>query len=400
MLTHLQDTLYGRIEHSPAVLALLQTKEMQRLRHISLSATPPWLITTATYPSRFEHSVGASYLASLVVKQNEPMENALEVVAAALAHDIATPPFSHLTELFMPQFFGKDHEEYAEDVLASSEFSQVLVGLGGDPEKVAKIIQGKLKPWSDLVHGSIDVDNLDNVLRYSVGMGILSKPHYPYSPESIARGFTIANGKVHLKADLLPEILGWTNARHLTYNFIGTDANTIPNQMVKRAIDLAIKAGEIEPGFFRLVDADAWDHLRTACNPQTRQLISQAERWQFHERVFLYESLGPSSALQAWLENPETQRTLADDIAAEFKLTPESVSAYTGKSRGYRQIDVPILNNDGTTIPPLTSSMREYWTALCYLDPEASVDRAAVCSFVANLMATQDPDWQNTALGR
>lgn len=397
MTTAFQDTLYGRVEHRPEILKLMQTKEMKRLRHISLSALPPWLVTSANFPTRYEHCVGASHLASIVVEKNKVKNQGLEIIAAALAHDIGSPPFSHLTEDFMNRFVGKNHEEFAEDILERSEFAEVLTTLGGNLNAVIEIIQGKKHPVSTIVHGSIDVDNLDNILRYSVGMGLVGSWH-PYSPEKMAAGYVVQGTTVSMRSELLPEILGWANLRHLMYNFIGTDTNTLPQAMLNRAIHIAAEQGMLSSTFFRMVDREAYDFLEESCGPACYKLCRLTKAWQFYDRYFLYESLHPSTEMAALLENSHSRNIIADRLAKELHLSPEDICAYSGKNRGYRAISIPIINEDGTTIPPLTSSMREYWTLRIYIHPSCNIDQAEVYRIMHAILSETDPQWTSTAM--
>jgi len=73
------DRLYGNLELSDEELRLFQTKEMTRLRHISLSAVPPCALANCVCASKFEHSVGTGFLAKLVSNTCSFQEYAKEV---------------------------------------------------------------------------------------------------------------------------------------------------------------------------------------------------------------------------------------------------------------------------------------------------------------------------------
>src|SRR3989344_7166750 len=164
------DRLYGKIEYDANQLKLFQTREMARLRHVSLSAIPTWTIPTGVCASKFEHSIGVAHLATIVGSKAEFQDIARDLYFAALAHDMGTPPFSHASEYFQIKLLKKNHEQFAEDVIDGSEFAKVVRKNGGDIERIINFVIGREKPMSDIVNGSIDIDNLDNSLRFGLSM--------------------------------------------------------------------------------------------------------------------------------------------------------------------------------------------------------------------------------------
>src|SRR3989344_9426960 len=97
------DPLYGALEISPAETELFQTPELARLRDISLSAVPTIMLPWGKIASRFEHSVGVAHLAKLVMEKSQFADIGIDLVFAGLLHDIGSPPFSHLTEIFLEE---------------------------------------------------------------------------------------------------------------------------------------------------------------------------------------------------------------------------------------------------------------------------------------------------------
>src|SRR3990167_10460411 len=130
------DPLYGKLTISPAEAELFRTPELARLRDISLSAVPTIMLPWGKIASRFEHSVGVAHLAKLVAEKNEFVDIGPDLIFASLLHDIGSPPFSHLTEIFLEEKLGKTHEQFVEEVLESSEVWTIIQKYGGHPETI------------------------------------------------------------------------------------------------------------------------------------------------------------------------------------------------------------------------------------------------------------------------
>ncbi|CAH1396458.1 unnamed protein product [Nezara viridula] len=112
----INDPVHKTIEMHPLCLKIIDTPEFQRLRDIKQCGVS-YLVYPSAVHSRFEHSIGVYYLASLMVdslmkKYEDPcmykenpikisQEDRLCVMIAALCHDIGHGPFSHLWERFI-----------------------------------------------------------------------------------------------------------------------------------------------------------------------------------------------------------------------------------------------------------------------------------------------------------
>ncbi|MBI2263079.1 HD domain-containing protein, partial [Candidatus Berkelbacteria bacterium] len=248
---YVYDRLYGKIPYSPPEARLFQTKELARLREVSLAAVPGWTTPAGVCASKFEHSLGVAHLARLLAERFEFQEIRFELFAAALAHDIGTPPFSHLSEQYLRWILDKNHEDYATDVIEGSEFAKVIKDQGGDINLVLKLIQGKYPPVSDVINGSIDLDNLDNTLRYGISMGLLRPWEINlYSPEKIARGFVLREGQLCLEERIKTEIAGWAKCRQKVYDYVFSTQNLAPGTMISRAIEWARRESQIPPQHF------------------------------------------------------------------------------------------------------------------------------------------------------
>ncbi|HHE65751.1 MAG TPA: HD domain-containing protein, partial [Bacteroidetes bacterium] len=81
----ISDPLYGSIEISEEALKIIDTKEFQRLRHIKQLGTV-YLVYPGANHTRFEHSIGAYYLANEISNKLELESDKDELKIAALLH--------------------------------------------------------------------------------------------------------------------------------------------------------------------------------------------------------------------------------------------------------------------------------------------------------------------------
>lgn len=343
------DRLYGYTNFSSDEHRLFQTREMARLNQVSLSAIPPWVLPTGVCASKFEHSLGVSHLARIVGEKPEFRDIALELFVASLAHDIGTPPFSHASELYLEKLHGQNHEEYADEVMADSEFATVAKELGTDMDLVSAFIKGDPDdPYSDIVNGSIDVDNLDNSLRFGLSMGIVNS--IIYSPERLANAYRMLDGQLVLMDADTRDIHGWDWVRKIIYQFVYSELNLAPGTVLMRAMDFARREGELHKDYFHYTDAQAFDYLGTKCNSVTQKLVDYTYRRIFFDQAFSQTYVRPSDKLKAYCMDVDNRGTLADQICEEFGLEPDMVAVQLGRNKAHKAIHLPIVDTEGEVI--------------------------------------------------
>jgi len=176
-----EDPIYGTIVLSTHSQRIINTAIFQRLKGIGQVGAAQFVFKNATH-TRFEHSLGVAYLARIVGKYlskkytelNIGKKQLLWLELAALMHDCAHGPFSHLFDKHM-----EDHHHFLSHEQRSQLFAVYLMGsfyelsdiewvvwlLDPNPELVPDpkyIFLGDIV--ANKLHG-IDIDKLDYLVR-------------------------------------------------------------------------------------------------------------------------------------------------------------------------------------------------------------------------------------------
>lgn len=206
------DAIHGSIRVEGVYQSLLETPELQRLHSVHQLGLA-YLVFPGARHSRLEHSLGAYHVAGQMARalHLEPDETEL-VQAAALLHDLGHPPFSHTLEFILKDLLGSDHMETTQRIILGEDsivlpherahlppgptVAELLDEAGMSPQMVASLVAAE-PVWStpvqatlgprrragqsyfngpqylvQLIHGPIDVDQIDYLLRDSYYTGV------------------------------------------------------------------------------------------------------------------------------------------------------------------------------------------------------------------------------------
>jgi HD superfamily phosphohydrolase len=346
---HYHDVLYGSWKVPSIIDDLIHTKEAVRIRRISQSTIPNVVSPKGPMASRFEHGMGVALLAEMVLRNNSALEeehgNLLR--ASAFLHDAGNPPFSHLSEYFLHEVLGLNGETFLATILENSETKQVLLHYGLSCRDIVSVVTGSSKPLSDIVHGSMDIDNLDNVARAAYYFG-LKIPRRTFL--DVARAYRWCDASWCLDMQSLPDARLWKEARRVVYEYIYSETHLAAGMMLYRAEELAFLKGEIKKDFFLMNDGEAFSYLQKECNQATQCLIERLIRWQWYREVMRIEvsSQAAYPNLQALASGWRGRNQLAEVIAKECQIAPESVCVYVGKGKDNRVITIPFISYDST----------------------------------------------------
>lgn len=163
MPKHIKDPVHGYIEVPAELVPLVDAAVLQRLHHIRQLGFA-YLVYPGANHTRFEHSLGAMHLASLLCK-HLGFDNAetRTVCCAALLHDIGHGPYSHASERFIQEYESFSHDDIREH-LNTPELAMPLEKNAVNPDEVAALISGNHK-YAGIIHGDLDVDRMDYLLR-------------------------------------------------------------------------------------------------------------------------------------------------------------------------------------------------------------------------------------------
>ncbi len=347
------DTVYNRHcnggwDIPPILERLCHTVEAVRAREITQAVMPNYLTIHGPIPSRFQHGMGVAFLTWAMLRKNPILADYSNLfLASALMHDWGLSCLSHLPEYFLKKLTGMDGESFLKYVLESSgDAINVLKEFDIDYRNVVRIVTGNFGPSGAVLKGPMDLDNLDNVLRYALAASCRGKK--PNVIE-IATSFRF-NGEEWVLLDrCLNSVRRWQAARNAVYSLLYKQPHLSPAMMIFRAIDLAYREGQIGVDFFLAGDDEALTYL-TDCNDRTSTLVQRAICWNWYEEVFALELPYATSVIGDLAGDSGNRGAIADFICDELGLEPEDVCVYVGKGKEKRQVTVPFVSADGEKI--------------------------------------------------
>lgn len=374
-----RDPLYGEWELPSFLEKIIHTKEMARLRNIAQAVMPNALMPYGTIPSRFHHGLGAAFLAMIVLKNNPALAEYKKIFpVAALLHDAGSPPFSHLSEHFLKEVTGKDGESFLEEMLDGSETERALKSIGVSPKDVVRFVTGKITSYSEILNGSLDVDNLDNVGRYN--FAVLSGAPM-FDAVKIAAAFQFTSRGWCLFGECYDEAKKWQTSRLLVYRAIYGKPHLNVAAMLYRAVEIAFYAGELWREFFFLDDTRALDYLLFTCNDKTSSLIKRLLRWDWYKEIIAIETTEPSENLKTSASHFTGRRRLAQRISEIFHIPEEKICVYTGRGKDRRRILIPFITAHGKLYHDDIDD-RPIWRVKVYLAPEMIDRKNEIMAFV------------------
>ena len=246
-----RDAVHGDIELGPLEMELIDTPEFQRMRGIKQLGTA-YLIYPSAMHTRFEHSVGTSWMTHRVLEaiRRQRQVSAEEenlIRAAALLHDITHIPFGHTLEderRVLPRHDqDKDRLRY---FLEDSSIGTVLRRHGIDKD-VWSILSGNAGIQSDIVGGAISADLLDYLRRDTYFCGL--RQNYD---DRIFQSFEEEDGRLimrlekhgMLRRDALSELVNLLRIRYtLSERVYFHHTKLASGAMISKTVELALAAG-------------------------------------------------------------------------------------------------------------------------------------------------------------
>ncbi len=318
------DPLYGRIAMTKFEFGLLRLSEVQRLRYVRMCNINSLLVTGASEISRFEHTIGVMHLAKKWIQAHSIQESVgIDIVAAAVLHDMQTGPFGHSMQYVFEDnvidspFFHEDlyhswNSMYHQEVFAGASFAGQPFGaqkyLGNRWENVTRIIRGE-GPYGPLIAGTMDLDNIDNVIRLAYHVGIIDRKDCSL-PLVLAQHIFISDGDIVVPNSIIPIVKRWQEIRHNLYKLLLYDwAEFSAKAMLTNIIERA--------AVYQLIGTDSWirtdseflDYLDSHAigdAQEIRELVRRLRRGDLYEPVALLTS--PSIEAYAKVTDIDTKK--------------------------------------------------------------------------------------------
>ncbi len=248
--------MHGNLKLEDFEVKLSDTPQVQRLRRIKQLG-----FTSLVYPganhSRFEHSIGTMYLASLLSENlNLDHEKMRILRVCALLHDVGHGPFSHVSEAVLEE----PHEVLTTRVIENSVLADIL-SEEFDVKQIIDIINGK-GPLGPVISGELDVDRMDYLLRDSHYTGVA---YGVIDVERLIHNMKLENNLV-LDKKGVQAAESTLVARYFMYPSVYQHHTTrIVNAMFRRCLRKLIESDIIDPlNIYQYDDAD----VITICRSQ------------------------------------------------------------------------------------------------------------------------------------
>ncbi len=248
------DPIHGYIELDDFIQELIATPQMQRLRRVKQLGFSNLVYPGANH-TRFEHSLGAMHLASLLTKNLDSIEEdkKIEIRAATLLHDVGHGPFSHVTENVIDKYTRRRHDDVKE-VLGKEEIRDILKKYSMSPGDLAKHIKGETS-LGQVLSSEIDVDRMDYLVRDAhytgVAFGVVDYNRLINQMNFYEDRLVVNQGGLKAAESLLVSRF-WMNTS-VYYHHV----TRISEAMCSKAVEYMIENQELDP--FRLRQMDDID---------------------------------------------------------------------------------------------------------------------------------------------
>jgi hypothetical protein len=397
MSFEIRDPVYGDIVLSEEEARLIDTYEMQRLRHIRQLGNVNLVFPSANH-TRFEHSLGTRWLAQKIVRiSNLPIKKSDEILLykCALLHDIAEPAFAHATERLDNQGLPT-HEQivnyvldgtYKQKVIEKKEvnikFVCDIIKKEEEQEEIRSILTADPKridkPFiRELVKGYIDADSLDYLRRDSFFLGL---PYGNYD-DRIFASFRIAKlgNEEHIafrdSQDTLNAILSILDSRYtLRRAAYLHHAVIIADDMLLDALRLALGSQENVIDLYDIFTCGDYELLlKMKCSAAAAPLVDSLLSRNLFKRIYLLDNRAPSEAKERVkiLENKVAEESdFVMKLSEKPEVNSEKIKLHFPPPSGWKDFNLILLVSDsgevtrlGDKLPGDLSLLKEKYDSL------------------------------------
>jgi HD superfamily phosphohydrolase len=394
----IKDPVHGYVEVEDFALPLLDSPALQRLRYIKQLGFS-YLVYPGANHTRFEHSLGTMFLADVACRRFGLADSErMLVVAAALLHDIGHGPFSHASEPLMEAYLKRTHDNIG-CILEEAAGSQ-LRAAAIDPEELCTVIRGT-HPLSAIIHGSLDVDRMDYLLRDAYYTGA---PYGTVDAQRLIRhlirtdeGIILDENGVNAAESLL---IARTLMRPTVYYH---HVSRIGESMFQLAVMEHFGKNDGQPAdpLFRMDDADSMQMLRTSTDETARDLARRLYERRLYKRAIYVGCDQVNMPLFEHGVPVQKCREYATRIASSAGILPHEVLVDIPSIPSEMSLGVRVKNRHAVVrfdeisprILTLNATRREQWRLGVYTLPQ---HRDTVAEAACEVLRIRKPTRQDT----
>lgn len=377
----IRDPVHGQVRVPDALLPLLDSPPVQRLRYVRQLGFSHLVYPGANH-TRFEHSLGTMHLAMKMSDELGLAEDEMLLAAASgLLHDIGHPPYSHATEKIISAHTSRSGHQDIAALLEDPAIESGLDEAGMSAGEVDMMVNG-IHPLSGIIHGDLDVDRMDYLMRDAhytgVPYGIVDPDRLMYSTIMTPDGLVLKENGIQSAESLL---LARTLMRPAVYFH---HVSRIAESMILQAIEVHLKAvgnGEAER-LVRLDDAAFLCTMTASPSDEARALLARIMSRRLYKRaVYVGQDRVPSSVCSG-IGDRAGNRRIAEEIAETAGVPPEEVlvdippfpSTIRMAVKVRNHHDLVPLDELSPQVATLDATRKSYWRLGVYT-PAACRDR-------------------------
>lgn len=394
----IKDPVHGYVEVDAAILPLLDSPAIQRLRYVRQLGFS-YLVYPGASHSRFEHSVGTMHLADVACRQfGLAPKDRLLILVAALLHDVGHGPYSHASEPLMESWLGRTHDDISG--IVTTQFAPLLDRIGIRPEDVCAVVKGS-HPLSGIIHGDLDVDRMDYLLRDAYYTGA---PYGTVDAHRLIRNIHMTDEGVVLDENGINAaeslLIARTLMRPTVYYHHVSRIGECMFQLAMLDHAAALFAPDRER-LCRLDDAECMHELKNSPDFRARDLASRLYERRLYKRAVYagQDQVNAASFQSGW--PLERTRAVAAEIARAAGCTADEILVDIPPIPGDMSLEVQVKNRHDplgfAEISPrlgtLNQTRREQWRLGVYTLPEL---RDAVADAAADVLHVKKPTRQDT----
>lgn len=350
----IHDTVFGSIKLQGLFLDLLETPEIQRLHGINQLGLA-YLVFPGANHTRLEHSIGTCFIAGRLADSiGLDEEEKKLVMAAAMLHDVGHSPYSHTLEIAIHSDLQQDHMDITRDIILGERrilydddgiktrryIPELLEDHGLKPSDVARLISGQVKDedirkiedypthrnqkffndkryLSQMIHGSIDSDQIDYLLRDSFYTGVA---HGTIDTDRLIQTMEIFNNDLVVNKRGVPAVEGMLVARALMYTSVYFHKTVrIAELMMARAVELMDEPlGEVH----EMVDSELMGKLKQHGGFQREIALALKYRRLFKRVLTLTKGKASDSEEKVIksLREPKKRRKMEEEICKKARV--------------------------------------------------------------------------------